>query len=138
MILFIFNPKLDGYLLQPGISLHAVPFVPYHLSPGRAGWRGVILAGVLDVPLIEGYLGVEVVSPQQQIVAQVTLPAIQVASYLPIHLEFPALADSVSGEYELRIFGRNLDAPLRLLEWRKYRLGGLLSTRRKPFVGLIF
>jgi hypothetical protein len=135
---FIFNSKLDGYLLQPGISLHAVPFVSYRLSPGRAGWRGVILAGVLDVPLIEGYLGVEVVSPQQQIVAQVTLPAIQVASYLPIRLEFPALADSASGEYELRVFGRSLDAPLRLLEWRKYRLGGLLSTNRKPFIGLIF
>jgi len=135
---FIFNPKLDGHLLQPGISLHAVPFVSYRLSPGRAGWRGVILAGVLDVPLIEGYLGVEVVSPQQQIVAQVTLPAIQVASYLSITLEFPALADSTSGEYELRVFGRSLDAPLRLLEWRKYRLGGLLSTHRKPFIGLIF
>jgi hypothetical protein len=98
----------------------------------------VICAGVLDVPLTEGYLGVEVVSPQQQIVAQVTLPAIQVASYLPIRLEFPALADSASGEYELRVFGRSLDAPLRLLEWRKYRLGGLLSTHRKPFIGLIF
>ena len=47
---------------------------------------------------------------EQQIVAQVTLPAIQVASYLPIRLEFPVLADSASGEYELRVFGRSLDA----------------------------
>lgn len=135
---FIFNRNLDGYLLQPGTSLHAVPFVPYHLSPGRAGWRGVILAGVLDVPVLEGYLGVEIVSAGQQIVAQATLQAIQFASYLPARLEFPALADSAAGEYELRVFGRGLDAPLRLLEWRKYRLGGLLRTRRKPFIGLIF
>ncbi len=135
---FIFNRKLDGYLLQPGISLHAVPFVPYHLSPGRAGWRGVLLAGVLDMPLGEGYLGVEVVSAQQKIVAQATLPALQVVSYQPIRFEFPALAESTSGEYEIRVFGRNLDAPFRLLEWRKYRLGGLLPTRCKPFIGLIF
>jgi hypothetical protein len=135
---FIFNQKLDGFLLQPSISLHAVPFIPYHIRPGRSGWRGVLLAGVLDVPLVEGYLGVEIVSAKQEIVAQVTIPAIQVASYLPIRLEFAPLAESATGDFELRVFGRNLDAPLRMLEWRHYRLGGLLPTRCKPFLGLIF
>ena len=57
---------------------------------------------------------------------------------LAFSLVIPALAESTSGEYEIRVFGRNLDAPFRLLEWRKYRLGGLLPTRCKPFIGLIF
>lgn len=135
---YLFNRNLRGYLLQPGSSLHAVPFIPYHISPGRAGWRGVILAGVLDMPLTEGYIGVEIVSPQQKIVAQSSLTALQIASYLPLKLEFPPLAESADGEFELRVFGRGLDAPFRLLEWRKYRLGGLLSIHRKPFEGLIF
>ena len=71
----IFSGRLRGFRLQPGPNLQSVPFVTYPLTLRRPHLVGLLLAPVLDIPLNEGQLGIELVSPENQIVAQVVVPA---------------------------------------------------------------
>jgi hypothetical protein len=51
---------------------------------------------------------------------------------------FPAIPETSAGRFEMRIFARDLDVPLRVLEWKKYPPLGIGPLYRLPFCGLGF
>ncbi len=133
----LFGPDLTGYLLQPSENLQHVPFLYYPLELGRANLAGVLLAPILDFPSATGTLGVEIVSPENAIVAQAVIPLSQVNDVAPARVTFPAIRDSDRGRFWLRVFVREADVPVRVFEWRKYRLCGI-KMRTQAFCGFVF
>jgi ubiquinone/menaquinone biosynthesis C-methylase UbiE len=134
----IFNSGLNGYCLQPSLNLQRIPFLAYPLELNRPNLTAVLLAPILDFPLSNGVLGVEIVSPTVQIVAQVVVPANRVNKPTPTRFDFSSIPDSDRGRFWLRVFVRDVDAPVRVFEWRKYPLFGLGRLRTRAFCGFLF
>ena len=127
-----------GFRLVPSPSLHAVDFEAYPLRLNRAGLRGVLLAPVLDAPQDQGTLGVEVVSPENQIVAQSTVALASLSEDAPARIDFATALDSRRGGFWLRVFVREARGPVRVWEWRRFRAAGLGRAERRLFAGLLF
>jgi predicted nucleic acid-binding Zn-ribbon protein len=127
-----------GYKLQPSVNLQSVAFVVYRLRLDRPGLRGLLLAPVIDIPLGVGRLGLELVTRDNAIVAQAVMPLSNVTEAGPVQLDFSAVASPAPQRFWLRVFVRDASAPVRLLEWQRYRLGGLGPYERRAFCGFVF
>jgi len=133
----IFQPSLAGYRLQLSRSLYDIPFLAYRLQFLRPNLTGIQLAPAFDLMPGSGVIGIEVVSGGR-ILAQVIVAAERLEREHPVQFTFPAIAETASGYFELRVFTRDMDVPLRLYEWRKVPLAGMGIMQRKPFCGLDF
>jgi MoaA/NifB/PqqE/SkfB family radical SAM enzyme/SAM-dependent methyltransferase len=134
----IFTPTLKGYQLQPSVNLSRVPFLAYPLELNRPNLTAVHLAPLLDLPSESGRLGIEIVSLAGQIVAQVTVPLSEVSATRPTCFNFAPIPGSDQGRHWLRVFVRDADMPVRVFEWRKYRLFGLGRLQTGAFCGFVF
>ena len=134
----IFSSPLKGYRLRPSLNLQRVMYLNYRVEFKKAGLCGAWIAPVLDLIPSTGVIGIEIVSPRNEIIVQVENSAKEVELGKPIHLTFPPILDTGLGNYEFRIFARGLGIPLRIYEWRKYSLLSLGHTHTKPFLGYDF
>jgi SAM-dependent methyltransferase len=125
---------------RPSPDLRHVAFIPYYLEPSQPNLSQIVLIPVIDGVQSEGVLGVEIISPDNRIICQTTVPLSQVKSYLPVHLNFHAIPDSHQGVFELRIFTRNAMQPVHVLENRFFLLSllGLRRWRTSAVCGMIF
>lgn len=90
----IFNKRLKGYRLQPSVNLQRIPFVRYPLDLNRPNLTGILLAPIVDLPLTNGVIGIEIVSPSNSIVTQHVVPANQIDESVPIRFDFSPIRDS--------------------------------------------
>ncbi len=134
----IFNTGLKGFNLRPSRSLQKVSYLAYQVKFNRPGLAEILIAPIIDVPITTGTVGLELVSPANKIVAQSTCPADEITGFQPVHLKFDPLYETKQGTFELRVFVRDIDAPLRLYEWQKYTLFGFGPLLRKAFCGFEF
>jgi hypothetical protein len=134
----IFIAKLKSYRLQPSINLQRVPFLQYPLDLDRSNLKGILLVPILDLPLSEGILGVEIISPSNKVVCQSIISATQIDASIPTSLEFSPITDSDQGRFWLRVFVREVDGPIRIFEWRKYSGFGFGPVQTRGFNGLLF
>jgi SAM-dependent methyltransferase len=135
---YLFTRNLRGYRLQVGGNLQDVPFASYPLDLRRPGLRGILLAPTVDLPPSQGQLGIEIVTPQNEIILQVAAPAGEIDVSQPLQFEFAPMQGTSAGRYSLRVFARDVDVPIRLFEWRKYRLFGLGPLQTRAFCGCLF
>jgi len=135
---YLFTKDLRGYRLQPSINLQFVPFVYYPLELNRPKLAGILLAPLLDIPMNEGALGVEIVSPSDKIVVHTTTPLSRTDDGLPTRFDFLPIEDSDSGRFWLRVFVQGVKTPVRVLEWKKYPYLGLGRARTRAFCGFVF
>ena len=134
----IFMPSLKGYLLQLSIGLQKLPFLSYKFNLGKPGLCGIQLAPNLDISASGGVFGVEIVSPDNQIVAQTVTPAASIQRDQPVSFSFEPVDTTVNGVFDLRVFTRDIDVPLRILEWRKYPPAGMGAIKTLPFCSFTF
>lgn len=134
----IFNKKLKGFRLQPSMNLQRVPFLFYPLNLGRSNLQSILLAPIFDLPLSQGVLGIEIVSPNSAIVAQKVVPVHEINEFHPTKFDFEPIPESDKGQYWLRVFVKDVEASVRIFEWRKYSLGGFGNLKTRPFCGYIF
>ena len=131
-------PTKEGFHLQPGINLQRVPFVEYPLSVPQANLCGVRLAPVFDLPVTSGWIGIEIISPSQQSVAQGRCPWVEIDEQVPTTVQFPPLTEVQPGMYWLRVFVQEVNGSVRLLEWRRYRFFGCGSLQTRACCALVF
>jgi hypothetical protein len=129
--------SVRGFRLAASSDLRLVPFLGYPIELPRPGLRAVLLAPALDWRLSGGVLGVEIVSPSNQIVAQTVVPLSELSLEVPVALGFTPLTGS-GGRFWLRVFVRGAAEPARILEWRSYSPLGLGPARRRAFCGFEF
>ena len=130
--------KVENFLLQPGHNLNSIDFIEYPVSFPRPNLVEIHLAVVLDISLSKGRLGIELVSPQGQIVAQEVIRAEELAENEPVVFKFSAVEKSEQGKFRLRVFVKEVDAPVRIFELRDRRLLNLGRARKLPFIGFRF
>jgi hypothetical protein len=134
----IFCDSIQGYRLQPSLSLLRVPFLTYKVRLTRPGLKAVLLAPVVDVPLTAGEICLRIFSSPANPIATSTVPVSQIHDESPVELNFPAIQDSDQSELTIRVYVQGVDAPVRIFELRRYALGGFGRLSTKPFAGYIF
>jgi ubiquinone/menaquinone biosynthesis C-methylase UbiE len=127
--------RVKGLRLQPSINLQTVPFLGYRLEFNRPGLCGIWIAPLLDIPLQQGVVGIEIVSPVNKILLQQVVSVSALKVDMPEHFVFTPIAGTQNGIWEIRIFTREVEGPVRLFEWRKYSWGGLGRLKRCAFLG---
>ena len=133
----MFNQNLSGYHLQVSANLQPVPCREYTLNwvvPRRV--TSVVIAPVIDAPLTQGGIGVELVAGGR-IIGQQIRPADSIIEREPFKITFDPAVDIPAGALMVRVFVRDLNAPLRIMEWRRYQRMGL-KLQRKVFCGFDF
>ena len=109
-----------GFVLGRSCDLRNVPFLPYKITVRGTGLRAISLALQAAGPTPRGAVIIDVASENNQVVVYAAIPMFSIDSGKPVEffLEPPLKA----GEYSIRFFGRNLNVPVYVLEFRKYRL----------------
>jgi glycosyltransferase involved in cell wall biosynthesis len=125
---------LKGYRLRTSSNLASVSFLHYIMNMSRQGLTDVLLVPTLNVGLTRGELGLEITSGERSM-ARSTVRAVDISESEPTRFTFPSLR---SGAYHMQVFARDVDGPIRILEWQKNTWHGFGPLRTKPFCGLIF
>lgn len=122
-----------AYLLQPGKDLWGIDYVQYELQFGRPGLREIQLAVVLDIPLKEGILGIELANVENLVLARAMLPAVQVTEQKPVSFQFRPVSETAQGLFYLRVYARETKVPVRLFELRPRTGLGFIFGQPRPF-----
>jgi ubiquinone/menaquinone biosynthesis C-methylase UbiE len=130
--------NVKGFLLQPSMNLQRAGYSGYRLEFNRPGLCGIWFAPLLDIPLQQGVIGIELVSPENKIILQQVLSVGDLREDMPGHFVFDPILDTQQGTWEVRLFVRDVEGPLRLAEWRKYSLGGFGKLKTCAFLGFDF
>ena len=134
----VFLPSLSGYHLQPSINLQRVPYLSYPLILNRANLSGISLATLLDIYPLEGTLRIQIVTSNEKVLAQAAVPASGLAFNSPVAFNFLPIRESGSLNLELRVLARDLDVPVRVLEWHRHTFFGLGRRHALPFCSFEF
>ncbi len=133
----IFLPDLRGLCLQVSVSLQRAGGLGYPLWLPRHGLNGLLLAPVAEVRPAKGSLRIEIQWPTGELAARATFPAMDIRRDNPVRLQFASL-EPRDRPYRLGLFADDVDVPLYVLEWRKYRYWGMGRTQSRAFCGLLF
>jgi hypothetical protein len=114
----------EGYLLQPSGNIQRVASHSYRVTFAHAqACHRVTLLPIVESPKSSGLLRVEMISPTGTVAAAErrlnTLCALSATEFI-----LPPLTIEAGSTWELRVSVRDGDAPVRLLEMRRYRLFG--------------
>lgn len=129
---------VTGFFLQPSLNLQEVEYLNYKIEFKRSRLSEILIAPILDMPLMQGIIGIEIVSPANQIVRQEVIPVFNLQKDVPVGFVFEPLPDTQQGVWDLRVFVRNVDGPVRLFEWQNYSLLGLGPLRTRTFAAFKF
>ena len=121
------------FRLQYSPSLLRVCALQYRLTSSKTGLRGLWLAAIPDIPATSGTIVVELATSTHQVLASTEKSIGGIDATSPTRFAFPNLAVAPAGAFILRVFVRGANSPIRLLEWRRYRLGGLGPVETRAF-----
>lgn len=134
----VFFGNLKDYRLQPSISLLRVPYISYEIDLKKGNLSGIALAPIVEVPLLEGEICLQIFSSSQELLAESSASVKGISDDGPVIFRFSPLANSATERLTLKIFVQSIDAPVRLLEMRRYAFGGFGSLSTKCFAGFLF
>lgn len=134
----VVTPHLHGFRLQPSEDLQHVLHVTYSLTLRKVGLCGILFAPVYDLPVTRGQLVVEILSPSQTVITQGVTPFTLGEEQHLMRISFVPITDRHDETFWLRVSVRDVDGPVRLLEWRKYAWWGLGRLQTRPFCQLLF
>ena len=100
--------NVKGYRLQPSVNLQSVEFLGYRLEFNRPGLCGVWTAPLLDIPLQQGIVGIELVSPRNKIILQQVVAVNDLRVDMPAHFVFTPIQDTEHGIWEIHVFPAKL------------------------------
>jgi SAM-dependent methyltransferase len=134
----IFYPNLKGYILQPSVILQDVPYIEYPILWLKPNLEEIQVSPICDIMPARGMLGIELVSPFNEILFQTLSEAKNIDGSQPVSFHFKSISSTREGCFLLRIFARDTDVPIRVFEWRKYPAFGLAPIKRHPFCAFRF
>lgn len=132
------QPHFPRYYYPRCLRSGQSPFLFYPLDLNRPNLSGVLLAPVMDFPASSGIFGIEIISPSNTIVAQSICPAEEIDESVPTQFSFSPIPDSDRGRFWLRVLAREVDIPIRILEWHKFSMFGFGRLQRRAFCGFVF
>lgn len=133
----IFARDLKGYRLQPSLSMLRVSYLSYKVNLNTKGLAGVYLAPVVEFPLQKGEIVLQIMDQSKKLLVETSVSVAQISDDGPVALRFPPLQNS-DKELIFNIFVQHVDVPVRLLEMRRYALGGFGRLSTHCFAGFSF
>lgn len=134
----IFIGNLKGYRLQPSLSMLRVAYLSYKIKLKSKYLSGVLLAPVVEFPVQNGEIILQILGASKELLVETAVSVSEISDDGPVVFRFPPLEYSAQEELTFHVFVQNIDVPVRLLEMRRYELGGFGSLSTKCFAGLIF
>ena len=134
----IFIPKLNHYKLNLSGSLHLLPYLEYHLDARREGLSQIAVGISVDVPSAEGNLELQILTPGGQMIRKCERQMKTKNVNLPVAFEFKPLGESEVEGAQLRISSVGTDVPIRLFQWERSHMGGLIKGHTRLFCGYRF
>lgn len=134
----IFAGDLKGYRLQPSLSMLRVAYLSYKVKLTSKNLKGVYLAPVVEFPLQKGELVLHIMGASKELLVDASVSITEISDDGPVAFRFSPIANSDQEELTLNVFVQNVDVPVRLLEMRKYALGGFGSLSTVCFAGFEF
>jgi SAM-dependent methyltransferase len=122
-----------GFRLALGPNLQIVPFREYPLQAPFGGPATISVALIVDVPGGSGEIGVEIVSPDERIVAHVQIPLAATSADCLRSIAVPEIAVGQERGWRVRLFARDSDSPVRPVEFQKRRWLGLRRPHLRGF-----
>jgi hypothetical protein len=130
--------RAKRFILQPSTSLLRVPFLQYRLVTSKPGLREILLGVMPDIPGTSGTIQVELVSLGNRTMATVVRSLREIDGTSPTLFAFSVLDTSTAGAFDLRVFVKDADSPVRLLEWRSHWPGGLGPAETRAFCACVY
>lgn len=134
----IFSGDFKGYRLQPSLSMLRVAYLSYKVRLKSKNLTGVLLAPVVEFPLQKGEICLQIMGASRELLVETSVPVTEISDDGPVEFRFPPLKNSDSEELTLNVFVQNVDVPVRLLEMRRYALGGFGRLSTLCFAGFVF
>jgi SAM-dependent methyltransferase len=134
----IFIPRLKHYKLNLSRSLHLLPYLEYPLDPRREGLSQIELAISVDVPSAGGHLALQVLTHDDQLIRACELQMKTINVNMPVSFEFKPICESELVGAQVRISSGGSDVPIRLYQWERSRMGGLIKGDTRLFGGYRF
>jgi hypothetical protein len=135
---YLFIPSIKKYMLQTGEYLNGLVFQEYSVIFNHPNLNGVLVAPIIEIPATTGIIGLEIVSPQEEIITRVELSLQNVSTQSPIKFSFAPIPATKLGKWGLRIFVRNADTSVNLYEWKRVSFFKKWWIHRQPFFGYTF
>ena len=107
-------------LLILGNDLRLVPYREYVIRFPMQNLASVSLAICPLLPISAGSVGIEIVSSDKRILAQISAPLSAVRSDVPTQFALPQALSNLKKKWALRVFVKNSDVPVALYELVKY------------------
>lgn len=134
----LFAGDFKGYRLQPSLSMLRVAYLSYKVNLPSKNLTGVFLAPVVEFPLQKGEIVLRITGASKQLLVEASAPVSAISDDGPVEFRFPPIANSDQEELTLNVFVQNVDVPIRLLEMRRYALGGFGRLSTLCFAGFDF
>jgi glycosyltransferase involved in cell wall biosynthesis len=135
---YLFIPSIKKYMLQTGEYLNGLIFQEYSITFNHPNLNGVLAAPIIEIPATTGMIGLEIVSPQKEIITRVELPLQNVSNQSPIKFSFAPIPATKFGKWGLRIYVGNADTSIHLYEWKRVSFFKKGWFNRQPFFGFTF
>jgi glycosyltransferase involved in cell wall biosynthesis len=127
--------KKKGASLELSDSLHGIPFREYSVRPKEGKLASVTLALAVDF-VAHGLVGVEVVTPRDEIREHIVLELNQLKLDEPIRFELSDTHIRDGETWRIRVFAKSA-APVYVYEFINKRWFGLRFARPTPFMEMV-
>ncbi|PWT85165.1 MAG: hypothetical protein C5B57_03445 [Blastocatellia bacterium] len=127
--------RRNGYALRESVNLQRASIV-YPLPVRLNSARGVALQVAVAVQGCGGVIGVELISPSNEVVTRGTLSLDLVSDQLPTVIQFKP-TDIGGDGWGLRVFITDSPSPVRILEFQRYIVPIQRALFRRPFCSIV-
>jgi len=129
----IFIPKFNYYKLNLSRSLHLLPYLEYPLDARREGLNQIAVGISVDVPSAGGHLAFQILTSGGQMIRTGERQMKTINVNMPVAFEFKPLLESELAGARVRISSGGIDVPIRLFQWERSHLGGLIKGDTRLF-----
>jgi SAM-dependent methyltransferase len=134
----IYIPKLNHYVLNLSRSLHLSPYLEYPLDARREGLCQIAVGISVDVPSAEGHLMLQIISADGQVIRICERQMRTINVNMPVTFEFKPLQEFEIEGARMRLSSGGADVPIRLFQWERSNMGGLIKRGTRLFCGYQF
>jgi hypothetical protein len=134
----LFSKGIKNFRLQASTNLLRVPYISYKIDLKRANLCSVMLAPVVEIPLDQGEIYLQILGANQELLVECSVPVSDIKDEKPTVFNFPAIERSDKEVLTMKVFVQGVHAPVRIFEMRKFELWGFGKLTTLAFAGFTF
>ncbi len=122
--------------MQASTNLLRVPYLSYKIDLKRANLCSVLLAPVVEIPLDQGEIYLQILGANQELLVECSVPVSDIKDEKPTVFNFPAIERSDKEVLTMKVFVQGVHAPVRIFRNAKIRTLGVREANHFGFCRL--